>query len=473
MNESRASWTTTLVVGVISLLPRLYAALAFSREPVWDGHYYDYGARRIAQGLGYSDDLMMGAATLWRPWCHYPVGYSGFLAFLYSIFGNGQFIAPVANALLGAWAVMITHRIGIHWLSPRRAIVAALLCGTSLELILYSPVVMTEVLAMTLPMTAIWIAVVWGKRLSAAVATGAVLGFGTLVQPQTILLAPLLGAVMGGWSLGIRKILWMSFLTTAVALCVVSPWTIRNCRVMDGCAWVSTNGGWNLAIGAFPRATGRFETLKASDGCAVVTGQVQQDRCWASLGMSWIKQDFSRWLRLAPLKLGHCFDHASFAVEYLGQADPQLWSEPVRQRWRDWLTTAHRLLLSVAAFGFVAFRVRDAKGFVVETGLRMIVAGFVAYAWSEDQPSFWPLAICIVATGLIPRKSAPALGTAGMALTISFLLFVVTHVIFFGEDRYHVRLIPMMCLLAAACFRPSRNVDEDSLSRSPTAEAKA
>ncbi len=121
MNESRASWTTTLVVGVISLLPRLYAALAFSREPVWDGHYYDYGARRIAQGLGYSDDLMMGAATLWRPWCHYPVGYSGFLAFLYSIFGNGQFIAPVANALLGAWAVMITHRIGIHWLSPRRA----------------------------------------------------------------------------------------------------------------------------------------------------------------------------------------------------------------------------------------------------------------------------------------------------------------------------------------------------------------
>ncbi|HQK18722.1 MAG TPA: glycosyltransferase family 39 protein, partial [Polyangiaceae bacterium] len=269
MNESRASWTTTLVVGVISLLPRLYAALAFSREPVWDGHYYDYGARRIAQGLGYSDDLMMGAATLWRPWCHYPVGYSGFLAFLYSIFGNGQFIAPVANALLGAWAVMITHRIGIHWLSPRRAIVAALLCGTSLELILYSPVVMTEVLAMTLPMTAIWIAVVWGKRLSAAVATGAVLGFGTLVQPQTILLAPLLGAVMGGWSLGIRKILWMSFLTTAVALCVVSPWTIRNCRVMDGCAWVSTNGGWNLAIGAFPRATGRFETPKASDGCAV------------------------------------------------------------------------------------------------------------------------------------------------------------------------------------------------------------
>ena len=55
---------------------------------------------------------------------------------------------------------------------------------------------------------------------------------------------------------------------------------------MDGCALVSTNAGWNLAIGAFPRATGRFETLKSSDGCREVTGQVQQDRCWLDYGIA-------------------------------------------------------------------------------------------------------------------------------------------------------------------------------------------
>ncbi len=37
---------------------------------------------------------------------------------------------------------------------------------------------------------------------------------------------------------------------TATTLLVVSPWTVRNCRVMDGCAFVSTNAGWNLAIGS-------------------------------------------------------------------------------------------------------------------------------------------------------------------------------------------------------------------------------
>lgn len=40
----------------LALVPRLYVALAWAGEPVWDGHYYDFGARRIAAGFGYSDD---------------------------------------------------------------------------------------------------------------------------------------------------------------------------------------------------------------------------------------------------------------------------------------------------------------------------------------------------------------------------------------------------------------------------------
>ena len=60
--------------------PRLYVAIAWPREPVWDGHYYDFGARRIAAGLGYSD-----GTTSWHPWCHWPVGYSGLLAGIYQI----------------------------------------------------------------------------------------------------------------------------------------------------------------------------------------------------------------------------------------------------------------------------------------------------------------------------------------------------------------------------------------------------
>lgn len=452
------AWLVTWVLGLLSLVPRVYVALAWSREPVWDGHYYDFGARRIAEGLGYSDDVIVHGVSVWHPWCHYPVGYSGFLAGVYSVFGSGSHVAPMANAIVGALLVMLTHRIGLFWLSPWRAAVAAVLCAVNLELIFYTPLVMTELVAALGPMLAIFLLLVhrWKKPIRGALLAGGALGLSTLVQPQTILFAPFLGYFATESQQGVKRRLLTTVLATVMALLVVAPWTYRNCRVMDGCAFVSTNGGWNLAIGAFPRATGRFETLRASDGCAVVTGQVQQDRCWGALGMEMIRKDFGRWIGLAPLKLGHSFDHASFPVEYLRQADPEAWPEQERLRWRGALTAMHHVLMSLAAFGFIAWGVRSRRGLWIETSLRAVVAGLVALAWFADAPTFWPLALAIGVTGLIPRRSSPTMGVVGWLLVVSFVLFVMTHVLFFGEDRYHVRLIPMMCLLAAAVFRPSK-----------------
>ena len=79
----------------LALAPRLYVALAWAGEPVWDGHYYDFGAKRIAAGFGYSDDIVVAGRTVWHPWCHYPVGYSALLGFVYRFFGSGLAVAPL------------------------------------------------------------------------------------------------------------------------------------------------------------------------------------------------------------------------------------------------------------------------------------------------------------------------------------------------------------------------------------------
>src|SRR5690606_23963795 len=134
----------------------------------------------------------------------------------------------------------------------------------------------------------------------------------------------------------------------------ILPWSARNCRVMDGCALVSTNGGWNLAIGAFPRATGRFETLRSSDGCREVTGQVQQDRCWLAYGLENIRRSPWRWLGLVPAKLSNTFDHESFAVEYLREARPEEWGEARRVAWRTLLSALHRALVLASPLAFIA-----------------------------------------------------------------------------------------------------------------------
>ncbi len=100
----------------LALLPRLYVATRFAAEPVWDGHYYDFGARRLAAGLGYSDDVQVNGVLEWHPWCHYPVGYSAFLGGLYRVFGADLRVAAVGDAVTGALLAVVT------WLLAREAL---------------------------------------------------------------------------------------------------------------------------------------------------------------------------------------------------------------------------------------------------------------------------------------------------------------------------------------------------------------
>ena len=132
---------------VVALIPRIYVALAWSGEPVWDGHYYDFGARRIAAGFGYSDDRTIAGILVWHPWCHYPVGYSAFLAAFYRVFGATHAVAGAANALVGAALAVVTWALARYGLSPARARVAGFLVAVHPGLVLYAALLMSEPLA--------------------------------------------------------------------------------------------------------------------------------------------------------------------------------------------------------------------------------------------------------------------------------------------------------------------------------------
>jgi hypothetical protein len=458
----RRELAASALVFVLALLPRLYVAIAWAREPVWDGHYYDFGARRIAEGLGYSDDVVIDGIIRWHPWCHYPVGYSGFLALVYSLFGKGSAVAPIANAVVGALLAVLVHRVGLYWLSRRRARLAGVLVALSPELVVYAALLMTEPLASVAPILAMWAYLRDREErpLRGAILAGVALGLGTLVRPQTVLAAPLLGLLAmdpRALKTSIRPALVAAAIATATCLFTVLPWTMRNCRVMDGCAFVSTNAGWNLAIGAFERATGRFETLRATDGCPVVTGQVQQDRCWARVGMESIRRDPARWLSLVPKKLGFTFDHASFPMGYLGEADRARFDEPTKEKGRGILTFGHRLLLVLAMFSAVGWtRGGPRRERIVQGTLAVVLGAIVAYLLARDEPRpFYLVAVLTPLLPLLPLPGRPAAGAVGRYSYWSYAAVIVTHAIFFGEDRYHVVLGPVLALLGAAAFRGS------------------
>lgn len=444
--------TFTLAVFMTALLPRLFVAIAWAKEPVWDGHYYHFGAERIARGLGYSEDVLAHGHLLWKPWVHYPVGYSALLGFFYRIFGAELVVAPVINALTGALLVAVLHRVARYYLSRDRARVAAGLCAMHPGLIAYSAVVMTEPLAALLLLGAGLSALHYRGRWQAIVVAGTLLGLATLVRPASLLAGPLLIFTQPRpvWQAAARAVV-----ATVVALLVVLPWTLRNCQRLDGCALVSTNGGWNLAIGAITE-TGRFQTLRAADGCPIVTGQVQQDRCWGEVGRTKIMAAPGAWLAKAPLKLAQTFDHESFAIEYLHEADPDSWPEARRVAARELLTAFHRLLLAVAALSVVAWPrwgEQTRAEFFTQLGLGALMLSVTVYAWFSDAHPFYPLSLLPPLIAALPLPGRPTQGAAGGYILSLLGVTALTHVVFFGEDRYHLVVTPLLCIMAAAALR--------------------
>jgi 4-amino-4-deoxy-L-arabinose transferase-like glycosyltransferase len=447
----------SLAVVLVALLPRLFVAIAWAREPVWDGFYYHFYAERIADGLGYSEDVEVAGRLLWKPASHYPVGYSALLALFYRIFGSSLVVAPIINALLGTALVAVVHRLAGHYLDQSRARVAAAVAALHPGLIAYSAVVMTELAAALCLMGAALVAVKWRQRWLGALLAGGVVGLAVLIRPSLLLAAPLIGLTQPGplWKAALRALA-----ATGIALLVALPWSLRICKVMDGCAFVSTNGGWNLAIGALTE-TGRFQTLTAADGCPIVTGQVEQDRCWAKVGRATIAKDPGRWIARMPKKLGQTFDHESFAIEYLREADPRIWPEERRVAGRALLTLFHRLLLVAAGLGVIAAVARassERRSWIVQTlGLGGVLAlglwGFV-----DIEHPFFPLAVVPPVLALLQLPGRPEQGPVGRYLLGLLAATALTHALFFGDDRYHLVVTPALCLLAAAALRPPRRV---------------
>jgi hypothetical protein len=457
---------------------RLWAGARFAGEAVWDGHYYDFYAHRIAQGFGYSDPLFVGGIDVGHPSCHYPVGYSAVLGAFYWLLGEGRRVSLFFNALVGAALAIVIRRCGAD-LGPFRSRLGGTLVASHPGLILYAALTMSETLSALCTFSALFAALVLKnhRSLFVRVAVPAFLvGVSALVRPPALLMLPWvlpLEGLLTLWKANQKKSALLGFarvasLALGMALLPIAPWTARNCTKMDGCALVSTNGGWNLAIGAFPRATGRFETLRSEDGCRNVTGQVQQDRCWFSVGLHYIVSDSQRWLGLIPKKWSQTFDHESYQVGYLHEAKPTEWPEALQNRARAFLTAFHWLLCIVAAASSLvipALRLKRELAIQILLGSCLFAIAWAGLARVEE--TVWPaLLFGFVLFSVQQRRGLESPTSATQAWGLIATVFA-THAVFFGEDRYHVVATPALCLLAAGLGRRTGEKDASSLVTTP------
>jgi 4-amino-4-deoxy-L-arabinose transferase-like glycosyltransferase len=441
------------VLGVALAARLAVVAWAWSRfPPVEDGHYYDVLAARLAQGLGYTWLWPDGAVTYAA---HYPVGYPALVAIAYRVLGAAPGIAMLLNAAIGAAAAC-----GAWWLASEgatsrwRPLGAGLAVALHPALVAYTPALMTEGVAAALVVLAAAAAVHARRAVQARrqvrpwrwlVAAGVLAGVATLVRPQSILLAPVLGALTVTVEGALRERALRAAVVTAAALACVTPWTARNCVHMHRCALVSVNGGWNLLIGA-QTTTGSWDELHVPPECATVWDEAGKDACFERAAREAIAAAPGAWLRRAPAKLATTFDYFGAAPWYLHASDAAAFGDDAKVALGTVETIASRLLL-VAALVACALASGPYSGARRVLGAAGAITAFLRHGW----PAYLVLVAVVALLGRRTRARGP-LAAPFAACVIA--LTALVHAVFFGAGRYGLAVVPFVALVPFATGAP-------------------
>jgi len=444
----RADGFVALGLGLVARLVAV-AWAAGSFPPVEDGRFYHVLATRLAEGHGYTWRWPDGVVT---HVAHYPVGYPAFVAAGYAVFGEHAVVAMLENALLGAIGVLAVHRVAARMTTRLGALTAALAVALHPGLVLYTPALMTEGVTAALLAVAAWIAIGIPEssgraRLLRIAGLGVWLGLSALIRGQTLLLAPLFGAV-AGWAgrRRLRSAALAATLSTLFALLAVAPWTARNCRQMDRCVGISANLGWNLLIGSVPEANGTFVPITGDNvpvECRTVFGEAEKDACFTRASVAAIAARPLRWVALAPEKLSHTFDYCGAAGWYLHASNPGGFPERAKVVLGIAETAWQRILMvmALAAVAVGAGPWRRARQLSAGVGVIALLT-----------PSAWIGYLALGLGALLPR-SGPRAGFLLVGLAIAAT--ALTHAVFFGAGRYSLPLFALTALLAGAALGAS------------------
>jgi uncharacterized membrane protein YhaH (DUF805 family) len=120
------------------------------------------------------------------------------------------------------------------------------------------------------------------------------------------------------------------------------------------------------------------------------------------------------------------------------------------------LTLFHRLLLVAAALSAVAFvspSSRETKKQYWQWALLLAIVGLATYAFADLRHPFFWLPTLLPLAALLPLPGRPTHGPVGRYLFALIAATALTHAVFFGDDRYHLVVTPVLCILAAAALR--------------------
>lgn len=390
---SERRWLSAL--GLVSLVPRVVSALVLSTVPMGDFSWYDDRAAELAAGLGYQHN---GAPTSF-----WPPGYPFVLSLVYRLFGHSWLAGMLLNALLGTLICVLTYLIAKRVVGLTRARVAGLLVALFPSQILFTNLLGTEILFTVLLLLVIYLLLrrpVARQDYLYVGLIGATVGLAALVKTLVLFLP----VVLFIWWLiaGVRLKPATSRLTVAFVCCfaVITPWTVRNLVRMEAPVLLSTSGGPNLWIGNNPEATGYFYFPPGNplENPGDFAGEAERDAEGYRLALEFASQHPLRVLALMPKKVYHLFASDVYAAN----------------------TATRDLRRAVTPLIRRAMATLSQHYYLTVLGLALVSISVLRGWWQHP----------------------------GVLIVLVIGYWALVHAVFFGSDRFHFPLAPLMCILA-------------------------
>ncbi|MDS1029674.1 glycosyltransferase family 39 protein [Bacillota bacterium LX-D] len=394
-----------LILGVAFVL-RILWILNVPTAPVYDFLKYHQGALSIAQGLGYK---LYGLPTAFEP-----IGYPGFLALLYKIFGPYLIVPKVVNVFMSLGIIYLGYVLGRELFHRGVGLLAALMLALSPRNITYTSVLSTEIfftffLLLSLVITLKYTSAKWSGPI-----LGILAGILALTKPFMLLFPGVIFLLLlvrkMSFLASCKKTLWV----TLFVILTICPWTIRNYYVFHRFIPISTNGGITIYLNNNPYAQGHWQDPFKLPNSPLAKYQNPKTGFWDELAVDkvgkelagkWILENPGDFIKLGLKKWYYIYNDAwdvSYSVDKLTNG------KPLENRW--WVYRTARQAYKFLAYSLLLYALFFCRMLFTGKGIGL--------------RSHWPL--------LLP-----------------IMFFSGLYFIFEGQPRYIFPLLPMLILMSS------------------------
>ncbi|MEO7890193.1 MAG: glycosyltransferase family 39 protein, partial [Vicinamibacterales bacterium] len=413
VSVQRALFVSALLLGLAIRLGILSHTADLSPK-IADELQYTQLAHSLVQGAGFA--WANGQPTSLRP----PL-YPATVAAIWSV-GRAPSVQAVraVQIFISLITALLVLDLGRRCFNARVGMFAAAVTWLYPEFIYLDFLLLTETLFTFFLVAYVLLSVMLVERPGPwlALACGVVLGLGTLTRsvlwPMPLLLCPALVLVVRG---NIGKRLLIPALVLLGVVVAVAPWAVRNTRLQGVVTIVDTMGGMNLRMGNYE--------------------YTPEDRMWDAVSLngeqSWV--------------------YALTQEQAAGLAPREI-TEGMKDKWAqrkaiEYIKTHPAITARRSAIKFADLWGLE-RSFIagVQQGLYAPPTWFTALVFALMTISFVGVAL----VGFAGIWMAPPDWRRHVLLLLPVLLVTAIHTLVFGHSRYHLPLIPILAIYAAALW---------------------